>query len=325
MVPVWNGRERLLRLLDKLAGQSHPIAEILVIDNGSTDGAPEGAGQQGARVLEMGFNAGFSRAVNRGVEACRTELVAIVNSDVEPAPDWLARLVEAMRDREVWFATGKTMQAADPHRVDGAYDTICRGACPWRAGSGRRDGPAFSSRRKIRLASATATVYRTELFRLVGGFDPVFESYLEDVDFSLRCACRGLGGVYVPEAKALHEGSASLGRWHADSVRRMARNQLYLVAKHYPPPLLLRFAWPILVAQGLWGLVTLRHGALQACLKGKWEGARNFSALRPRSYPDCDLSQLLRESEREIREVQRQTGFDWYWRLYFLLTTGGAN
>ena len=67
--------------------------EVIVSDNGSTDGAAEVAEEFGARVLRMGSNLGFSRAVNAGVEACRTELIALVNSDVEPEPDWLARLV----------------------------------------------------------------------------------------------------------------------------------------------------------------------------------------------------------------------------------------
>ena len=87
VIPVWNGRELLLSLLEKLRAQTYTIAEILAVDNGSQDGAAEAAEQQGARVLRLGSNRGFSSAVNHGVEACRTELVALVNSDVEPEPE----------------------------------------------------------------------------------------------------------------------------------------------------------------------------------------------------------------------------------------------
>ena len=90
VIPVWNGRVLLLRLLEKLKRQTFPIAEVLAVDNGSEDGAAEAAEAQGARVLRMGRNLGFSRAVNEGIGACRTELVALVNSDVEPEPEWLA-------------------------------------------------------------------------------------------------------------------------------------------------------------------------------------------------------------------------------------------
>jgi len=82
IVPVWNGRVMLERLLACLQAQMHPVTEVLVIDNGSEDGAPEAAERLGARVIRMGSNTGFSRAVNCGIQACTTEWLAIVNSDV---------------------------------------------------------------------------------------------------------------------------------------------------------------------------------------------------------------------------------------------------
>src|SRR5436190_20568722 len=124
VIPVWNGRELLLALLEKLRRQTFPIAEVLAVDNGSTDSAAEAAEQNGARVLRMGANLGFSRAVNAGIEACRTDLVALVNSDVEPEPEWLERLAGALESPEVWFATGKILSAADHGRIDGSYDLI---------------------------------------------------------------------------------------------------------------------------------------------------------------------------------------------------------
>src|SRR5205807_5881007 len=95
IVPVWNGRARLERLLHTLRAQTYPIAEMLIVDNGSDDGAPEAAEQMGARVIRLGSNTGFSHAVNRGINECRTAWLALVNSDVELASDWLERLVEA--------------------------------------------------------------------------------------------------------------------------------------------------------------------------------------------------------------------------------------
>src|SRR5258705_8666923 len=137
VIPVWNGRELLLGLLEKLRRQSFPIAEVVAVDNGSTDGAADAAEQNGARVLRMGANLGFSRAVNVGIEACRTELVALVNSDVEPEPEWLERLAGAMESPEVWFATGKILSAVDRGRIDGTYDLVSRAGCAWRVGEGR--------------------------------------------------------------------------------------------------------------------------------------------------------------------------------------------
>lgn len=329
VVPVWNGRSLVEGLLKSLRAQTHPAVEILIVDNGSDDGAPEAAERLGASVIRMGSNTGFARAVNRGIQECTTEWLAIINSDVELAPDWLERLLEAARLTGAWFATGKILSASDHGRVDGTYDALCRGGCAWRIGRDRTDGPEFSIPRDIWSAPGTAGLFRTELFRQIGLLDEKFESYLEDVEFGLRCALRNYKGRYVPGAVAYHRGSATLGTWHPGIVRNISRNQLLLIAKHYPPRLLLQFAWPIVFSQSLWGLVAFRHRAFLAFLSGKLEGLRGFRAARRgdslREIEPDRLGQILRDSEREIRRVQQLTGFDQYWRVYFALTPGGAD
>jgi GT2 family glycosyltransferase len=195
-------------------------------------------------------------------------------------------------------------------------------------GHARPDGPPFRAARAIWSAPFTAALFRAELFEKIGLLDERFESYLEDVDFGLRCALAGCAGWYVPDAVAWHEGSATLGRWHPETTRRIARNQVFLIAKYYSGRMIARYAWPILVAQGLWGMVALRHGRGWAWLCGKVEGLRRWRELRG-PLPDGrgsvhGGSEVLCEGEREIRRVQRESGRDLYWTLYLLLTAGGA-
>ena len=323
IVPVWNGRELLERLLASLEAQTEAAAELLVVDNGSTDGAPELARARGARVIPMGRNAGFAAAVNRGIRESRGEWIAVLNSDVELAPDYFAKLLAAC-SADTWFATGKILAAASDHRIDATFDLLCRGGAAWRVGNGRADGPASSLARPIWSAPWTAALFRAELFQRVGLLEESFESYLEDVDFGLRSAAQGLAGQYVPEALAWHRGSATLGRWHPETVRRMARNQLLLLARHYPRRLLLGWFWPIFVAQFLWGAVAVRHGAGFAWLRGEWQGLRGFFAARGQTLDATVLESILRTNERLIRSIQVSTGFDIFWKLYFLLTRGGA-
>ncbi len=325
IVPVWNGREPLMRLLDSLDAQTQPVDELLVVDNGSADGAPEAARERGARIIAMGRNAGFAAAVNRGIEESRGAWLAVLNSDVTMAPDYLAKLLAAC-EAGAWFATGKLLVAGSVGHIDGTYDVLCRGGTAWRVGSGRIDGTAFAMERQIWSPPFTAVLLRAEVFRRVGPLESRFESYLEDVDFGLRCAARELAGVYVPAAIAWHRGSATLGRWHPETVRRIARNQLFLVARHYPRRLLWRWCWAIAVAQILWGGLALRHGAGLAWIRGLFQGLRYFGAMRKSGTPfeSQVLANLLRSNERVIREVQTSTGFDWYWKVYFLLTGSGA-
>ena len=324
IVPVWNGRGLLERLLATLEMQTEPAAELLVVDNGSEDGAPELARDHGARVIAMGRNAGFAAAVNRGIRESRGEWIAVLNSDVELAPDYFATL-RAAASSTGWFATGKIL-AHDGTRIDGTFDVLSRGAAAWRVGHGCPDGPAFSTPRLIWSPPWTAALFRADLFRRIGLLEESFESYLEDVDFGLRCAAHDCGGWYVPGAVAWHRGSAALGPWHPDTVRRIARNQLLLVARHYPREALFRCWWPIAVAQFLWGALAFRHGAGLAWLRGTFEGTSQFSAVREISTPvGPELLELwLRANEKVIREVQPSVGFETYWRLYFLLTRGGT-
>ena len=99
IVPVWNGRDLLARLLDSLDRQTLRACEVLAIDNGSTDGAPDLARSRGARVIAMGRNAGFAAAVNRGIGEAKSDSLVILNTDVELAPDYLERLAAARVDR----------------------------------------------------------------------------------------------------------------------------------------------------------------------------------------------------------------------------------
>ncbi len=322
VVPHWNRRELLEPLLKRLRLQTYPIGEIVVVDNGSSDGSAEHAEALGARVIRLDRNYGFSRAVNRGVAEAATELVVIINNDVAPAEDWLERLVRALArgGNDAWFAGGRLMQAGREEYLDGSFDLLCRGGTAWRAGKGRRYGSVWEEPRRAWSVPMTAALFRTELFRRVGGLEESFESYLEDVEFGLRCAVHGYRGLYVPEAAAVHAGSATLGPWHAETTRRIARNQVWLIARHQPEFWLGRYRRQVWTAQLLWGLVALRHGAFLAWLRGKWEGIRGFRAVRDGSGGDgAALDAILEDQEQLILELQRETGFDAYWRWYFRL------
>jgi GT2 family glycosyltransferase len=319
VIPTWNRRDLLATLLRNLAAQARPFEEIIVVDNGSEDDSAELAAGAGARVLRMGRNLGFAAAVNRGIEAADAEWVAILNNDVTLEPDWLAKLLEAAAQQDIWFATGKILQAANHQLVDGTFDEISRGGCASRCGSGKPDGPAWNQTRRIRVAPMTAAIFRRQLFRDLGGLDETFGSYMEDVEFGLRCALAGRGGVFVPSAVAYHRGSATLGVWSTDTVWRTARNQVLLSAKHFRG----QPWWPIVAGQLLWGILALRHGRGSAFVRGKIAGVSEARRLRrptTNEHTRKVLAEVLESSEANILALARETGFDSYWRAYFWLS-----
>lgn len=323
IVPNWNGGRYLGPMLESCAGQG--FARIVVVDNGSTDGSDAEAERAGAEVLRLGQNLGFAAAVNAGVAKTSTEAVAILNNDIVLSPGWLQALLQAWdRHPGAWFACGKILMASDPGRIDGTFDLTSRAGCSWRAGQGRRDAPVWNEERTIGCASMTATVFRRTLFDRVGKLDERFESYLEDIDFGLRCARGGYSGVYAPEAVARHWGSATLGVWHGETVRRLSRNQIFLIAKHFPANWGWRSGWPVLAGQLLWGLVTLRHQTFVPWVIGKWQGMRAYGKIRGSerllAADSLALDAILSDQENSIRQLQKQCTFDTYWKLYFALT-----
>jgi GT2 family glycosyltransferase len=317
VVPNWNRKELLVTLLDCLKKQTLPPEQVLVVDNASEDGSAAAAESLGARVIRMESNVGFAAAVNRGIAEAATPWVAILNNDVEFGPTWLAGLLAAAEAGQAWFVTGKLLRIGSSSCLDGSFDLPSRSGCAWRAGSGRTDGPVWDEPRRIASAPLTAALFRKELFLDLGLLDERFGSYLEDVDFGLRCAAAGKTGLYVPQTVARHHGSGTLGEWSPTAVRWIARNQMLLVAKHAVSPI----SWPTMAGQLLWGLLALRHGRLLSFLKGKVEGLRIARRVREPEAAELwkRMDGILRDSERLIRELQERTGFDLFWRLYFAL------
>jgi GT2 family glycosyltransferase len=314
IIPHWNRRDLLDPLFSSLHAQTRPFDQITVVDNASTDDSVDLAQRHHATVLRLDRNLGFAAAVNRGIESSNADWIAILNNDVTLAPDWLEQLLN--KSDGAAFATGKILSAADPSIIDGTFDEISRGACAWRCGQGKKDAPVWNQPRQIRMAPMTAAIFRKTLFDRIGLLDETFGSYLEDVDFGIRCALAGHPGAYVPTAVACHRGSATLGAWNNDTVKQIARNQILLTVKHFNG----EPRWPIVAGQLLWGLVALRHLRGVSYLRGKVSGWKTTRAIyRGKNASSEDISPLTEIGEREIFALQQQTGFDWYWRAYFWL------
>jgi GT2 family glycosyltransferase len=325
IVPTWNRSDLLQSILKNLAAQTRPPDQVIVVDNGSTDATPLVVREFAADLIAFPENRGFAAAVNEGVRQARGEWLLIVNNDVILEPEWLERLVRSAEQENAYFAAGKLLRTNEISVLDGSWDLVSRAAYAWRCGYGRRDGEIWSVRRKISFAPMTAALFHRRVFERIGLLDTRFESYYEDVDFGVRCALAGIHGIYEPAAVALHTGNATLGKYGYRVMFLTARNQVLLLAKHYPVQTLRKFAWPILIGQILAILAAAKHGHLFTAIRGKWEGLRQWSAFRSHAEHSDNpknaetIEATLTRSELEIRELQRRIGYDPYWRLYFSL------
>jgi GT2 family glycosyltransferase len=276
VVPNFNGRRWLPSCLDSLAAQTLAPAEVVVVDNGSSDGSAALASERpDVRVLELGRNFGFAAAANRGIEAVETEGVALVNTDVVLAPDWLERMVAALGSGpDVGAVACKMVDLGDPSVLYDAGDVLRRdGVCEQR-GRFERDEGRFDEPGEVFAACAGAALYRRGAVLDVGGFDERFFLYLEDVDLGLRLRLAGWRCRYEP-AVARHAGEGSATPEGRTAWTWVERNTLLLAAKAFP----LRWAPQVLYRQAGWAWHALRERRLLAHLGGAAAALRLLPAM----------------------------------------------
>jgi GT2 family glycosyltransferase len=256
---------------DTLAEQSFRDSEVIVVDNGSTDGSVAHLREQwpDARVVELGENLGFSAAVNRGIAAGRGLYVALLNTDIELSPDWLELLVEELdRDPKLGFVTGKVMRHDDRGVIEqvGQDFYTCGRFEP--RGLDERDEGQYDERRATPVVTAAAALYRREALDRSGGFDEDYFLYCEDGDVCLRMLLRGFRGLYVPEPKAFHVRGGTVGP-STDLPRfYLVRNGLVSLLKDMPASVLVRSVPKIALYH--WGqlLAGFREGYARRVLRG---------------------------------------------------------
>jgi GT2 family glycosyltransferase len=209
-IPTFEARHLLGRVLGSLAAQTFSSAEVVVVDNGSGDGSAEFVRAEfpDVAIVSLERNLGFGPAINRAIDERPGDPVILVNNDAECRPDFLAALIDGAGDAEM--AAGVLVQERDPETIDSAgvvadrtlmgFDYMHGESVAALAGAAAPLGP-----------TGGAALYRLDALRSVGGFDERIFLYLEDVDLALRLAAAGGGCRLVPEARALHAYSASLG------------------------------------------------------------------------------------------------------------------
>lgn len=194
IIPVYNGAHEIGRCLDAvLAQKSFDDHEVVVVDNGSTDGTADIVAKRPVRLVREDETAGSYAARNRGIEASRGEILAFTDADCAPAPDWLARLVPLFDDPQLHVAGGEIVPGPADNEV-AAY-LSARGFLSHR----------FSMAHPYRPYLQTANVlYRRRVFDAVGPFRGDLLSG-GDADMCWRAQEAGLGPVrFEPEARVLH-------------------------------------------------------------------------------------------------------------------------
>jgi GT2 family glycosyltransferase len=233
----YNGKADTLACLESLRHDTYPDKQIVLIDNGSTDGSAEAVAATFAEVsiVRMPLNGGFTGGNNVGLRRAMNagaKYVFWLNNDTTIEPTTIEELVRAAEEHgEFALLTPMIHYAADPSR-------------PWFAGSALdlEHGVAVHDNtvppapdapiQEIPWSTGCAMFAPAELMSRLGGFDERFFLYWEDVDLSLRVRATGRRIGLVPSARIYHKVSATASRLRGMSRYYYVRNSLLLVHRH---------------------------------------------------------------------------------------------
>jgi len=313
VIPHLKGRERLRTCIDSVLEQEYPLMEVVVVDSGSEDDSMAGVVEDypSIKVVHLDRNLGFAPAVNCGIRTSAGTLVALINDDVRLRPGWVAHMVHAISQREKVGSCASTVVRADaPAVVDSAGLGLTRLGHSFNLRAGSKAATLPQEPRPVFGPCAAAALYQRELFDQIGFFDERFQTYVEDVDIALRARLHGYECLHVPQAVAIHDGSATTGGQYSPfMVEQVARNTVWLLLKAMPRSVLkenlLRLGIYLLSSQAFHAFHTNRG---LAHLKGVATGVGGFRAmvedrkkvLGSRRIDDRTIVGLLRDSEREL-------------------------
>ncbi len=337
IIPAWHRPDLTRRCIEFIQPQTLPRSEweIVVVENEarSEQVLPDPLPANTTRI-ELPSNEGTTGSINRAVAATSSKYLLLLNNDIELEPNYLEVLVGTLEaDPQLGFAAGKLLRATQRTHLDGAGDAMLMAGGAFRLGSMDEDCGQFDEAMPILTGCGAAVLYRREAFEQCGGLDADFFAYLDDIDLGLRAQLVGYGGMYVPQAVAYHIGSATSGSVvHPRILELVTRNQLWLLAKDYPPDVVQQYRYRILVFQALWfGFVVRKRGGLGAYVRGIRAAIAKRSMMhRKRAelaskqrISDADFERLLMESERQVwewhssRPPESQSGLlNTYFRMF---------
>ena len=304
----WNGWKDTVEFLDSIYGIDYDNYDVILVDNGSTDGSLERIREycrgRGIRTVEYtrreaeiggdrrrekylaklppdrrlriivnernyGFAMGNNIAIRYALKALKVDYVAILNNDTVVDPGFLRRIVEVMEERkDIGVAGPKVFRYDRPDSLESMGGTINVGRCEFPLNFNDR-GPVID----VDYVSGCCMVVRREVFERVGMFDPIYFCYVEEIDFCYRVKREGYRVAVVSDAKIWHKGGrSSEGNLGYVYNYHRVRNRMIFAWKHAGLRGFLR-ANPFIIKSSIAiALKARRAGRMGIVLRGIAEG-----------------------------------------------------
>lgn len=277
VVPNYNGIGILINCLGSLQNHDRKPDQIVVVDNGSSDGSPDIIRRDFPFVdlLPLETNTGFTGANNEGIKVADGELVVLLNNDCIVEPGWLSSLERRMEDPSVAAVTSSMRNIEDINLMDSAGGEIDWMGFSRDIGKGQT-ASTFGNSMDLPFPSGGAVMIRrkalpdpTRIF-----WNELF-AYQEDLDLGYELLRTGWKIVYEPTAVVRHIHSATAGRGSFFKEYFCIRNRLLVMRKHFKDETISALIPLIRQWQNYWAAASFVRGRItlvKAILRGTAEG-----------------------------------------------------
>jgi GT2 family glycosyltransferase len=237
VIPNWNGERLLRKNLLRVISSLHRRSEVIVVDDGSTDGSVRLVQSSkfkvqsrklgiNLRLVKNVENRGFIYSCNRGMKEARGEFVVLLNNDVVPKKGFLEAALAHFRDPKVFAVSFNEQQF-------GWAKIWWRGGFIHHGAGGRPNEPHITA-----WASGGSAVFRKSIWEKLGGFDPLYHPfYWEDFDLGYRAWKAGYKIIWEPKAVVEHRHESTISKLDRQYVEMIKeRNQLLFIWKNISDP-----------------------------------------------------------------------------------------
>ena len=316
----WNGAEMMRRFLPSVL-QHSTEAEIVVVDNGSTDDSLQMLSQNfpSVRQVVLDRNYGFADGYNKGLKEIEAEYYLLLNSDVEVRKGWLKPMLAYMDSHPdvaacqpkllcQWSPSDFEYAGACGGYIDALGYPYCRGRV---MGTIESDKGQYDNIAPILWATGACLLVRANDYWQAGGLDGRFFAHQEEIDLCWRLRSRGRGIVCVPQSVAYHLGGGTLPQGNPRKTFLNFRNNLLLLYKNLPQERLvkvMRIRFWLDALASIQFLLTLQWGSFLAV----WKARKAFRQMRPDFRKDREEN--LRQTK--LSPVPEQSTFSLLWQYY---------
>lgn len=243
IIPNWNGKHLLDDCLQSLKKQTFKEIEVIVVDNGSTDGSVSFLENKYPWVKIVAFdkNYGFAKAINKGVLESSGEYVIFLNNDTAVDKKWVQELVKCIsKHKDMFSINPKILNFFDHQKIDGVGIEINEVGQARSIGWEQQDTGQFNKEMEIFGATGGAALFRKDIFLKAGMFDENYFMYSEEVDLAFRAQFLGYKSFYCPKAVVYHKHKASSKKRPQHLEYWQFKNMTQTIIKDFPNSILVK-------------------------------------------------------------------------------------